>query len=77
MGELSAAACEPLIGADRAAELIGVHPKTVKRLAAEGTIPAMRIGKLWRFRESVLDSWMRAQLDSTRHPRPQAERQQP
>jgi hypothetical protein len=31
--------CEPLIGADRAAELLHVHPKTVKRLAARGRDP--------------------------------------
>lgn len=31
--------CEPLIGADRAAELLHVHPKTVKRLAARGCDP--------------------------------------
>ena len=64
--------CEPLITAERAAELLGIHPKTVKRLAGEGVIPGMRIGKLWRFRESVLDTWMTAQLNSTSHPRPEA-----
>jgi excisionase family DNA binding protein len=65
--------CEPLINVDRAAELLGIHPKTVKRLAASGRIPGMRIGKLWRFRESVLDVWMRTEIDSSRHPRPQVE----
>lgn len=55
--------CEPLIDADAAAAILGVHPKTVKRLAGGGQIPGMRIGKLWRFRESVLDAWMKAQLD--------------
>jgi excisionase family DNA binding protein len=65
--------CEPLITVDRAAELLGVHPKTVKRLACQGLIPGMRIGKLWRFRESTLDGWMKAQLDSPRHPRPEVE----
>jgi excisionase family DNA binding protein len=64
--------CEPLISAERAAQLLGVHPKTVKRLAGDGLIPGMRIGKLWRFRESVLDSWMSAQLNSNGHPRPEA-----
>jgi len=52
-----------LIDADAAAAILGVHPKTVKRLAGGGQIPGMRIGKLWRFRESVLDAWMKAQLD--------------
>ena len=70
MTEGQGMSCEPLIDADRAAELLGVHPKTVKRMANGGLIPGMRIGKLWRFRESVLDSWMSSQLNSTSHPRP-------
>lgn len=62
--------CEPLISAERAAELLGLHPKTVKRMASEGLIPGMRIGKLWRFRESVLDAWMKQHLHCSGHPRP-------
>jgi excisionase family DNA binding protein len=65
--------CEPLIDAGRAAALLDVHPKTVKRLAAQGLIPGMKIGKLWRFRASALDDWMRAQIDSARHPCPTLE----
>ena len=64
--------CEPLIGVDRAADLLGLHPRTVKRLAGDGVIPGMSIGKLWRFRESVLDDWMKAQLNCSGHPRPEA-----
>ncbi len=71
--ERSGPHCEALIDAERAGELLGIHPKTVKRLAGEGVIPGMRIGKLWRFRESVLDAWTRAQLNCSGHPRPQAE----
>ena len=67
----SAAPCEPLIDAIEAGTILKVHPKTAKRLAAEGVIPAMKIGKLWRFRASVLDSWMDAQLHSSGHPCPE------
>jgi hypothetical protein len=38
--------CEPLITADRAAELLKLHPKTVKRLAQAGELPGMKIGCL-------------------------------
>ena len=62
--------CEALINAEQAAELLRIHPKTVKRLAAEGRIPGMRIGKLWRFRESSLDEWMDSQIQFSRHPCP-------
>ena len=60
--------CEPLIDADQAAKLLEIHPKTVKRLATKGILPAMRIGKLWRFRASLLDAWLKSQLHLSRHP---------
>jgi excisionase family DNA binding protein len=62
--------CEPLVDAKRAAQLLGVHPKTVKRLAQEGFLPGMKIGRVWRFRESALDAWMTAQLQYSGHPSP-------
>ena len=61
---------EPLIDAEAAAALLGVHPKTVKRLAAEGAIPGMRIGKLWRFRVSMLDKWLQSQIECSGQPCP-------
>lgn len=60
--------CEPLIDVNEAAELLEVHPKTVKRLAARGIIPGMRIGKLWKFRASLLDAWLNSQLHLSCHP---------
>jgi len=55
---------EPLIDCEAAAELLGIHPKTVQKMAREGTLPAIRIGKHWRFRQSALDSWVRSALHS-------------
>ncbi len=34
---------------DEAAAMLGVHPKTLQRLARSGRITAYRVGKLWRF----------------------------
>lgn len=65
--------CEPLITADQAAELLTLHPKTVKRLAKEGLLPAMKIGRVWRFRESSLDAWMNTHLKYSGHPSPKGE----
>jgi excisionase family DNA binding protein len=65
--------CEPLIDAERAAELLQLHPKTVKRLAQQGVLPGMKIGRVWRFRESSLDAWMAAGLQCSRHPSPKGE----
>ena len=65
--------CEPLVTAERAAELLRLHPKTVKKLAQAGELPGMKIGRVWRFRESSLDAWMAARLQCFRHPSPREE----
>jgi excisionase family DNA binding protein len=53
---------EPLIDCKRAAEIVSLHPKTVKQLAAAGRIPGLKIGSVWRFRESALDAWISLHL---------------
>ena len=30
----------------------------VYRLAREGSVPAFRLGKSWRFRKDLIDAWM-------------------
>ena len=52
---------------DEAGELLRVHPKTIKRMAARGEIPGhFRFGR-WFFYSSELDSWMRMEVDSSSH----------
>lgn len=54
---------EPLLSDEQAGELLGLHPKTVQRLARAGELPAVRIGRYWRYRASVLNEWI--DLNST------------
>ena len=49
---------EPLLDTEEAAKLLRIHPKTLRRSARLGEIPATRIGRLWRFRASVLNEWL-------------------
>ena len=49
---------EPLLDTEEAAKLLRIHPKTLRRSARLGEIPATRIGRLWRFRVSVLNQWL-------------------
>jgi excisionase family DNA binding protein len=49
---------EPLLDSGQAAELMRVHPETVKRLARTGRIVAAKIGGIWRFRTSALETYM-------------------
>jgi excisionase family DNA binding protein len=65
---------EALLDAADASELLKLHPRTVKRLALTGDLPAMRIGRVWRFRPSDIDRWIVAQIDSNSHPRLESEK---
>jgi excisionase family DNA binding protein len=60
---------EPVVGAEQVAEMLGCSGKTVLRLAKTRQIPAVQIGKLWRFRRSVIDAWLSARLKCDGHPR--------
>ena len=44
---------EPLLTDKQAAGLLGLHYKTVQRLARNGQIPAFQVGRFWRFRASA------------------------
>lgn len=50
---------ERLLDSEQAAELMQLHPETVKRRARRGEIPAVKIGKVWRFRASGLEAYLR------------------
>jgi excisionase family DNA binding protein len=54
---------EPLVDAGEIAELLVLHPKTVQLMARQGKIPAIRIGKFWRFRKSEIDHWLRCEVN--------------
>ena len=54
------ASFEPLLDSDEAAALLKIHPKTLQRMARQGEIAGIQIGKLWRFRASVLNEWIKS-----------------
>jgi excisionase family DNA binding protein len=49
---------EPLLDVIEAARLLRIHPKTLRVKARRGIIPAVRIGRVWRFRVSTLNRWL-------------------
>jgi len=51
-------AFEPLLDSSEAAALLKIHPKTLQKMARNGEITAIQIGKLWRFRASALNEWL-------------------
>jgi excisionase family DNA binding protein len=49
---------ERLLDSVEAAGLLKIHPKTLQKLARNGEVAAIQIGKLWRFRASALNRWL-------------------
>jgi excisionase family DNA binding protein len=53
---------EPVLDSEEAATLLKIHPKTLQKLARDGKIPGVRIGKLWAFRASTLNRWLEQKM---------------
>jgi excisionase family DNA binding protein len=47
---------------DEVAAYLKAGKRTVYRLAAEGKLPAFKLGGTWRFRRRDLDRWIAANL---------------
>lgn len=46
-----------LVTSQEVAEYLRVQPSTVRRLASKGRIPAVKIGKQWRFSLEKIQEW--------------------
>ena len=53
---------ERLLDSEEAASLLKIHPKTLQKMARNGEIAGVQIGKLWRFRASVLNYWLKEKM---------------
>lgn len=49
---------DDVLNAQEAADFLGGHVETIRRLARKGEIPAYKVGKDWRFRRSALLVWI-------------------
>ena len=54
---------EPLLTPIEAAQLLRIHCKTALKLARSHGIPAIRLGKHWRFRACDLRTWAESQIE--------------
>jgi len=50
--------CDEIMTIKDVAKYLRLHFLTVYRLAHEGKIPVMKIGRQWRFKRSLLEKWM-------------------
>lgn len=49
---------EPLLDLHEAAQVLGMHWKTLEGKARQHEVPAFKVGKRWRFRLSSLNNWL-------------------
>ena len=49
-----------LLTVEEAAEYLGVSAYTMREWARQGKVPAVRLGRYWRFLESSLAGWLGA-----------------
>ena len=59
---------KPIMTVTEVAQYLRLSQAKVYRLAKAGEIPAMRIGKSWRFRKDLIDNWFRRQVEADLEP---------
>jgi len=51
---------EPWVGTSEVALHLGVKVDTVRKMIKSKTIPCHRVGKLWKFKISEIDTWVKS-----------------
>lgn len=51
---------EPWLSVDQMAEHLGVRRDSIYRWIERKGLPAHRVGRLWKFKASEVDDWVRA-----------------
>ena len=47
------------------ADYLRLNGMTIYRLAQEGKIPALKVGRSWRFKRALIDEWLRRESETT------------
>jgi excisionase family DNA binding protein len=50
---------EKIMTTKEVAEYLRLAEATVYKLARDGNIPAMKLGRAWRFKRDLIDEWFR------------------
>lgn len=48
---------------EEVAKYLKMKPQTIYLWAQKGNIPAVKLGKEWRFRKDVVDEWLNQRFD--------------
>lgn len=57
-----------VLNSQKAAELLGVHVETIRRMVRHGDIPSFKIGIDWRLNQHSLFQWMERHHSPANHP---------
>lgn len=60
---------DEILKARDAADLLGAHIETIRRMARKGDLPAFKVGKDWRFRKASLMKWIDQKSNLNKMPR--------
>jgi excisionase family DNA binding protein len=58
MGEMNKDNAPSIMTISEVAAYLGLHELTVRRLAREGAIPALKLGRQWRVKRDLLEKWI-------------------
>ena len=59
---------EAFLTTEEVLSYLKITPRTIYRLIRSGELPAVRIGRQWRFRRTDLDRWVERQRAFTASP---------
>jgi excisionase family DNA binding protein len=54
---------EPLLRHKDAAKLLDVGAEKLRQMAVRGEVPALKVGRFWKYRCSALDEWVSSRLN--------------
>lgn len=54
----------------QASQYLGVSPDTLYKYVGEQKIPAFKLGNRWKFKKSILDTWMENKSLNSEESRP-------
>jgi excisionase family DNA binding protein len=56
-----------MIGPKELSQLTSIPVRTITRLAQEGKIPAVKVGRQWRFIRADVEKWLKTSASNTKH----------
>ncbi len=52
---------DEVLDAEAVGRMLGIHPRTVIRLAKDKKLPGFRVGGQWRFRRETIEEYIKRQ----------------